>query len=183
MWNTHTTFQWITGYNLKMYTVTILHVKKDNFPATILPKGSKRYLYRFPFCTLTCFAVHHRERRRKNSTRILAPNLHHVGLVARPIEICSRLMLGSMVDHPAPAEKWISEPIRSIYGIFTYLHLVDLYGKCREISHTGILWVCWFSSGSIVISCGGLKWVVVWYDISCKAMKWWVSWWYGRKLK
>lgn len=64
---------------------------QDKIPATILPKGSKRYLYRFPFCTLTCFTVHLRERRRKkNSTRILAPNLHHVGLVARPIEICSR---------------------------------------------------------------------------------------------
>ena len=131
MWNTHTTFQWITGYNLKMYTVTILYVKN----ATILPQGSKRYLCRFPFCTLTCFTVHQRERRRKNSTRILAPNLHHVGLVARPIEICSRLMLGSMVDHPAPAEKWISEPIRSIYGIFAYIWLIFMVDVGKYIPY------------------------------------------------
>ena len=35
-------------------------------------------------------------------------------------------------------------PIPSMYGIFTYisLHLVDFYGKCREICHTWMLWVC-----------------------------------------
>ena len=32
-------------------------------------------------------------------------------------------------------------PIPSMYGIlFRYLHLVDFYGKCREIYHTSIVW-------------------------------------------
>ena len=33
----------------------------------------------------------------------------------------------------------------TIHVWYIYLHLVDFYGKCREICHTWIVWVCWMS--------------------------------------
>ena len=60
----------------------------------------------------------------------------------------------------------------SMYGIHTYLHLVDLYGKCRQINHTLILWVCLLLLSSLTSPNTSKGWLNHWFkDLATASLR------------
>ena len=86
-----------------------------------------------------------------------------IRLPLRPLWTHGRIG-ASMIGWPGQLDRWpstwaaLKQPwfgSHRIHVWYIYLHLVDLYGKCRWIYHTWILWGCFihfFLGGMIVIS-------------------------------